>query len=167
MDINKEYFQTKEELYRRMEALTRDMAAETDDVYAVLSNVSAMMMLLMPDVSWSGFYLMKKGKLVLGPFQGKPAVAEIAVGKGVCGTAAETREVQIVADVHTCANHIACDASTASEIVVPIEREGVLYGVIDIDSRKKARFDEEDGKGLQTMAAILAETLGLKLGARS
>ena len=161
MDINKEYFQTKEELYSRMEGLTRDMLRETEDVYAVLANVSAMMMLLMPDVSWSGFYLMKKGKLVLGPFQGKPAVAEIAIGKGVCGTAAETRETQIVADVHTCANHIACDASTASEIVVPIVDDGILYGVIDIDSRKKARFDEEDGRGLQKIAGILAGALEL------
>lgn len=159
MDINKEYFDTKEALYQRMAALTQEMKEETDDVYAVLSNVSAMCMLLMPHVSWTGFYLWKQGRLVLGPFQGKPAVAEIALGKGVCGTAAKTREIQIVEDVHACANHIACDASTASEIVVPILKDGVLYGVIDIDSRQKARFDEEDAKGLQRMGEILAKMM--------
>ena len=159
MDIEKEYFETKEALYSRMDVLTQEMIQETDDVYAVLSNVSAMCMLLMPHVSWTGFYLWKQGRLVLGPFQGKPAVAEIELGKGVCGTAAETRATQIVADVHACANHIACDASTASEIVVPILKEGVLYGVIDIDSRQKARFDEEDGKGLQRMGELLGEMM--------
>lgn len=155
MDIPKKYFKTKAAMYEEMAGLTRALAEETEDEYAVLANVSALLALWMPDVSWAGFYLMKGGRLVLGPFQGKPAVAEIKMGRGVCGTAAETRKTQIVEDVHACANHIACDASSASEIVVPLLSGGVLYGVIDIDSRKKARFDEEDGAGLAKIAALL------------
>ena len=108
-------------------------------------------------MNWSGFYLLKNGRLVLGPFQGKPAVAEIAIGAGVCGTAAQTRKTQIVEDVHTCCNHIACDFSTNSEIVVPIFADGELYGVIDIDSPVNARFDSEDAQGLETAANILSD----------
>lgn len=159
MDIPKKYFKTKAAMYEEMAALTRALAEETEDEYAVLANISALLALWMPDVSWTGFYLMKGGRLVLGPFQGKPAVAEIKMGRGVCGTAAETRQTQIVEDVHSCANHIACDAGSASEIVVPLLSGGALYGVIDIDSRKKARFDEEDGAGLAKIAEILCRNV--------
>ena len=157
MDIPMKYFTSKPELYAEMARLMETMTEETGDLYAVLANASALFSLYMKDVSWTGFYLMKEGRLVLGPFQGKPAVAEIAVGRGVCGTAAKERRIQIVADVHRCQNHIACDASSASEIVVPLLRGDTLYGVIDIDSRKKARFDEEDGAGLALCARVLAE----------
>lgn len=157
MDIPMKYFASKEEMYAEMARLIEKMTEETGDLYAVLANASALFSLYMKDVSWTGFYLMKGGRLVLGPFQGKPAVAEIAVGRGVCGTAAAERQTQIVADVHSCKNHIACDASSASEIVVPLLQGDTLYGVIDIDSRKKARFDEKDGKGLSLCANVLAE----------
>lgn len=157
VDIPMKYFPDKPAMYGEMARLIGEMADETDDLYAVLANTSALFSLYMKDVSWTGFYLMKRGRLVLGPFQGKPAVAEIAAGRGVCGTAAEERRTQIVADVHSCKNHIACDASTASEIVVPLLSGSALYGVIDIDSRKKARFDEEDAAGLAACAAMLVE----------
>lgn len=159
MDVQKRYFQTKQELYDALCETAEAMTEETADTYAVLSNVAALLMLYMPHVNWTGFYLWKSGRLVLGPFQGKPAVAEIALGHGVCGTACAERRTQIVADVHTCANHIACDASTASEIVVPLLLEDALCGVIDIDSRDKGRFDEEDAKGLERLARLLCEKL--------
>lgn len=159
MDIGKKYFGSKKEMYDAMVPLTRELAAETGDATAVLANAAALLRLWMPDVSWTGFYLWKDGRLVLGPFQGKPAVAEIALGKGVCGTAATERKTQIVADVHACANHIACDASTASEIVVPILAGETVLGVIDIDSRTRARFDGEDAEGLSRVAEVLAEIL--------
>ncbi len=159
MDIEKRYFQTKDELYDAVYETAAAMARETDDAVAVLANVAALLKLFLPDVSWTGFYLLKRGRLVLGPFQGKPAVAEIAMGRGVCGTAAAERRTQIVADVHACANHIACDASSASEIVVPLMDGGALFGVIDIDSRTKGRFDEEDAEGLARLACLLAEKL--------
>ena len=103
---------------------------------------------------------MKNGRLVLGPFQGKPAVAEIQVGSGVCGTAVEQCRTQLVEDVHACRNHIACDLSTSSEIVVPIFVRGQLYGVMDIDSPLPARFDGEDRAGLEQTARILGDILG-------
>lgn len=159
MDIEKRYFPTKRELYDAVYDTADAMIRETDDACAALANVSALLMLFLPDVSWAGFYLLKRGRLVLGPFQGKPAVAEIALGRGVCGTAAAERRTQIVADVSACANHIACDASSASEIVVPLMDGGALFGVIDIDSRKKARFDEEDAAGLARLAALLCNNL--------
>lgn len=159
MDVPMKYFSSKEELYEAIADLTSQMAEETTDTCAVLANTAALLSLYMPHVSWAGFYLMKSGRLVLGPFQGKPAVAEIAVGRGVCGTAAETKVTQIVADVHACANHIACDASTASEIVVPLLDGGHLYGVIDIDSRQKARFDEKDAAGLERLARLLVSRI--------
>lgn len=159
MDVQKQYFRTKEALYDAVYETAKAMTEETNDTCAVLSNVSALLMLFMPHVSWAGFYLWKQDRLFLGPFQGKPAVAEIALGRGVCGTACAKRRTQIVEDVHACANHIACDASTASEIVVPLIDGDALYGVIDIDSRDKGRFDEDDARGLERLARLLCETL--------
>lgn len=159
MDIEKRYFPIKRELYDAVYDTADAMIRETDDACAVLANVSALLMLFLPDVSWTGFYLLKRGRLVLGPFQGKPAVAEIEMGRGVCGTAAAERRTQIVADVHACKNHIACDASSASEIVVPLLDGGALFGVIDIDSRKQARFDEEDAAGFARLAELLCRKL--------
>lgn len=157
MDIEQKTFDTKPELYGYIHEQLKLICEETSDKTAVLANASALFMLELSEVNWAGFYLLKNGKLILAPFQGKPAVAEIEIGAGVCGTAAQTRETQIVEDVHTCCNHIACDFSTNSEIVVPIFVNGELYGVIDIDSTVNARFDSEDAKGLEAAASILAD----------
>ena len=108
-----------------------------------LSNMSALIFYSLPDVSWAGFYLVKDGKLILGPFQGKIACTEIKFGKGVCGTTAEKKETIIVKDVHKFPGHIACDSESNSEIVVPIFKNGELYGVLDLDSKKLERFDEK------------------------
>lgn len=116
----------------------------------------------LPGVNWAGFYLRKEEGLVLGPFQGKPAVAYIPAGKGVCGTAAQSLKPQVVEDVKRCENHIACDVNSASEIVVPIFSNGNLFGVIDMDSPFPARFDAEDLAGL----SILAERIGQIAAAR-
>lgn len=157
MDIEQKTFDTKPELYNYIHEQLKLICEETPDETAVLANASALLMLELTEVNWAGFYLFKNGKLILGPFQGKPAVAEIAIGSGVCGTAAQSRETQIVEDVHTCCNHIACDFSTNSEIVVPIFVEGDIYGVIDIDSPVNARFDNEDAKGLEMAASIISD----------
>ena len=157
MDIEQKTFDTKPELYCYIHEQMKLICEETSDETAVLANVSALLMLELSEVNWAGFYILKNGKLILGPFQGKPAVAEIEIGAGVCGTAAQARETQIVEDVHTCCNHIACDFATNSEIVVPIFVNGELYGVIDIDSPVNARFDNEDAKGLETVVNILSD----------
>lgn len=156
MDIEQKTFDTKTELYGYIHEQLKLICEETSDETAVLSNASGLFMLELSEVNWSGFYLLKKGKLILGPFQGKPAVAEIEIGAGVCGTAAQTQETQIVEDVHTCCNHIACDFATNSEIVVPIFVNGELYGVIDIDSPVNSRFDSDDAKGLEEAAKIIS-----------
>lgn len=161
MDIEYRSFETKSELYAFIGENLRLISEETKDMTAVLANASALLMLELDDVNWAGFYLIKNGKLILGPFQGKPAVAEIEIGNGVCGTAAETLETQIVEDVHTHCNHIACDSATSSEIVVPILlSDGSLYGVIDIDSPILSRFDKEDEKGLKAAAEIISAAAG-------
>ena len=156
MDIEQKVFDTKSELYNYIHEQLKLICEETPDETAVLANASALLMLELSEVNWAGFYILKDGKLVLGPFQGKPAVSEIEIGAGVCGTAAQSRETQIVEDVHTCCNHIACDFATNSEIVVPIFTNGELYGVIDIDSPVNSRFDNEDAKGLEETANILS-----------
>lgn len=124
-----------------------------------LSNAAALLYHGLEDINWAGFYLLKEGKLVLGPFQGKPACIVIPIGRGVCGTAAKSNETLLVADVHTFAGHIACDAASASEIVIPILRHGELFGVLDIDSPKKGRFTEEDRAGLEEFASIISGCL--------
>ena len=160
MDIQYEAFESKQEMYAYMNKQLRLIAGETADTTAILANASALFMLELPDINWAGFYLYNNGRLILGPFQGKPAVAEIAIGKGVCGTAAETLKSQLVEDVHTHCNHIACDLATSSEIVVPITlSDGSLFGVIDIDSPLFSRFDEEDKKGLECIAKIISNTV--------
>lgn len=147
MELEKRSFPTKEALYEAVQAAAAGMLRETDDACAALANVSALLMLFLPDVSWTGFYLLKRGRLVLGPFQGRPAEAELPLGYGVCGTAAAERRTQIVADV------------SASEIAVPLLDGGALFGVLHIASRKPARFDEEDAAGLARLADRLCKTL--------
>lgn len=160
MDIEYKSFLDKHSLYAYIREQLQYITEETDDITAVLANTSSLLMLELQDINWVGFYLYKQGRLVLGPFQGKPAVAEIEVGQGVCGTAAKVFETQIVEDVHNCCNHIACDSASKSEIVVPILlADGTLYGVIDIDSPTFSRFDTEDRKELEHIAEIISAYL--------
>ena len=122
-----------------------------------LANMSALIFDSLEDLNWAGFYLMKDGALLLGPFQGKPACIRIPVGRGVCGTAAKTLQTQLVKDVHLFPGHIACDAASRSEIVIPLLKDGKLLGVLDLDSPKKARFDEADQRGLERLCGLLTE----------
>ena len=123
---------------------------------ATLANASALIFNSLDDLNWAGFYLMEDGKLILNAFQGKPACIEIAVGRGVCGTAVAERKTQLVHNVHEFPGHIACDSASNSEIVVPLfDKEGTVVGVLDIDSPKFARFDEDDRIGLEKFAKII------------
>jgi GAF domain-containing protein len=124
-----------------------------------MANASALIFETLPDVNWVGFYRNVGGELVLGPFQGRAACIRIAFGSGVCGAAAATRQVQRVEDVHAFPGHIACDSASASEIVVPLVRDGELLGVLDLDSPKTARFTKEDEAGCVKLAEILARVL--------
>ena len=141
-------------------ALLADQAAsmiETEPHYvAALSNLSALIYESMDRLNWAGFYMMDKGSLLVGPFQGRPACIRIEIGKGVCGTAVKEKKIQRVADVHAFPGHIACDAASRSEIVLPIRSEGRIERVLDIDSTEPERFSEEDEKGL----ALLADLIG-------
>lgn len=138
------------ELSAQLDAL---LEGETDFI-ANSSQFSAFVYHTLEDVNWAGFYLYKNDELLLGPFQGKVACVHIPIGKGVCGTAAATLETQLVEDVHQFAGHIACDAASNSEVVIPIVVDGQLIGVFDIDSPKIARFSEQDKKGLEGLVEI-------------
>ena len=138
-------------LLRQIETLLQ----EEKDLTAGLANASAVMNLLLPDLNWVGFYMLRGGELVLGPFQGKPAVSHIALGAGVCGTAARSGEAQLVPDVHAHCNHIACDLASASELVLPILVNGALYALLDMDSPVTGHFDNEDLIGLQPVADVI------------
>lgn len=122
-----------------------------------LSNASALLKETLTDINWAGFYLMREGALVLGPFQGKPACIHIAVGKGVCGTAVQKDQTMLVADVHEFVGHIACDSASNSEIVVPIHKNGTIVGVLDIDSPIKNRFTKDDQEGLELFVKEIEE----------
>ncbi|MEA4919984.1 MAG: GAF domain-containing protein [Clostridiaceae bacterium] len=146
----------KEKNYREMCIQLKGIIEDEPDALANLSNSAALLWSCMKNINWSGFYLLKNGQLVLGPFQGKPACVRINMGKGVCGTSAEKRESIVVQDVHLFPGHIACDEASASEVVIPIIRAGRLMGVLDIDSPFKERFDAEDRKGLEAFTEILS-----------
>jgi GAF domain-containing protein len=126
------------------------------DAIANCANASSLIWHTLPDLNWAGVYLWKDGELVVGPFQGKPACVRIALGRGVCGTAAARRETVLVPDVHAFPGHIACDSASNSEIVVPLIAGDRLVGVLDLDSPKPARFDDEDRIGLEDFARRLA-----------
>ena len=136
-------------------AMTEDIPYEV----ANLANVSALLWEEMPGINWVGFYKMTEGALVLGPFQGKPACVQIAVGKGVCGTAVQEDAVQLVYDVHQFPGHIACDCASNSEIVLPIHANGQIWGVLDIDSPHIGRFTEADREGLLQVVKVLETML--------
>jgi L-methionine (R)-S-oxide reductase len=131
------------------------------DPVANMANVAAILFHGLPDLNWAGFYRMVGGELVLGPFQGKAACIRIPLGKGVCGMAAATGETQLVADVHAFPGHIACDAASRSELVVPLVIDGQVVGVIDLDSPTPARFDAEDAAGCEALAAQIASNMGV------
>ena len=124
------------------------------------ANLSALIFQELPDLNWVGFYFLEDDALVVGPFQGKPACVHIPLGQGVCGTAAANRKTQRVADVHAFDGHIACDAASESEIVVPLIRDDQVIGVLDIDSPKPDRFDEGDQLGIEALAAVYIDSLG-------
>jgi L-methionine (R)-S-oxide reductase len=145
----------KPALYRELVQQLKGLVAGERDFIANLANAAALIYHSLPELNWAGFYLLKEGELVVGPFQGKPACVRIPLGKGVCGTAAAQRMTQVVRDVNQFPGHIACDAASNSEIVVPMLRDGELIGVLDLDSPKLARFDEEDRQGLEQFVASL------------
>ena len=144
-----------EALEKSLEALIRDVPYET----ANLANASALLWQSLPDINWAGFYQLRGDKLVLGPFQGKPACIVIPMGRGVCGTAAAEEKTVRVENVHTFPGHIACDCASNSEIVIPLYRNGALWGVLDIDSPRFSRFSPEDQQGLERFAAVLSRAL--------
>ena len=129
------------------------------DVVANAANLSALLYHSLPDVNWAGFYFLKDGRLLVGPFQGKPACMEIPLGRGVCGTAAASRQIQRVANVDEFEGHIVCDLASRSEIVIPLVRNGELLGVLDIDSPKPGRFGEEEERLLSRIGEIYVRSL--------
>jgi len=146
-------------LYRDLASALEGLVAGESDTVANMANASALIFESLPDVNWVGFYRNVGGELVLGPFQGRPACIRIKFGDGVCGVAAQTRQVQRVEDVNGFPGHIACDSASASEIVVPLMRDGELLGVLDIDSPNTARFTQEDEAGCVRLGEILAKVL--------
>ena len=149
----------KGDLYRELTGALDALTAGEADAVANMANAAALIWQYLPDLNWAGFYRMVDGELVLGPFQGKAACIRIALGAGVCGTAAATRTTQVVADVHAFPGHIACDADSRSELVVPIIREGVVLGVLDLDSPLPGRFDADDAAGAEAIAVLLANRI--------
>ena len=144
----------------RYEMMTDQLAALMEgerEPIPNLANMSALIFDALEDLNWAGFYLMKEDILLLGPFQGKPACIRIPVGRGVCGTAAKTLQTQLVKDVHLFPGHIACDAASRSEIVIPLLKDRRVLGVLDIDSPLEARFDEEDQRGLERLCELLID----------
>lgn len=147
--------QPKPNLYGDLAASLATMLDGEPDALANLANASALLAQALTRINWCGFYLLRGGELVLGPFQGKPACVRIAIGRGVCGTAAARRQTLVVPDVRAFPGHIACDDASRSEIVVPILEDGRLRGVLDVDAPEPARFDEEDRSGLEDFVRAL------------
>lgn len=150
---------SKAELYRDLHAALGALTEGESDAIANMANAAALIWQYLPDLNWAGFYRNVGGELVVGPFLGKPACIRIAFGDGVCGAAAATLETQRVEDVHAFPGHIACDAASRSELVLPIVHEGRLIGVLDLDSPLPARFDAEDAAGCEALVALLAPRL--------
>ena len=149
---------TSSTFYSQLTAQARSLVEGERDMIANMANISALLFNQMDDVNWAGFYLYKEDQLVLGPFQGQPACIRIPMGKGVCGTAAATNTVQRIEDVHQFEGHIACDAASNSEIVIPIVVNNQLIGVLDIDSPNLSRFTAEDEAGLCEIVGVLSRT---------
>ncbi|MCW1382245.1 GAF domain-containing protein [Novosphingobium sp. KCTC 2891] len=151
--------QTRAELHADLLSAASALTEGEPDAVANMANVAALIAQFMGDLNWAGFYRMVGGELVLGPFIGKPACIRIALGKGVCGTAAASGETQLVPDVHAFPGHIACDAASRSELVVPVIRDGVVIAVIDLDSPSPARFDADDAAGIEALAKAIAQRI--------
>lgn len=151
--------QPKPELYRELAESARALTQGEPDPVANMANLSALIWQFLPQLNWAGFYRMVDGELVLGPFQGKAACIRIPLGQGVCGTAAASGETQLVPDVHAFPGHIACDAASASELVVPVKRGGRVIAVIDLDSPVLNRFDADDATGIEALAAAIAPSI--------
>jgi GAF domain-containing protein len=150
---------SKPDLYAELLARARALLEGERDAGANAANLASLLFHTLPDLNWAGFYWLKGGGLVLGPFQGKPACVRIAVGRGVCGAAAASRRTVVVPDVHAFPGHIACDSASESEIVVPVLQGERLLGVLDLDSPRLARFDGEDARGLEAVvSAFVAAT---------
>lgn len=154
---------TKAQDYRLTNAQLEAIIGDETNLIANLSNAAALLFENLKDINWSGFYLFEEasGELVLGPFQGKVACIRIPVGRGVCGTAFQKKESLFVNDVHEFPGHIACDARSKSEIVIPLEKNGKIIGVLDIDAPIKARFDQEDQEHLETFVQLLLKNSSL------
>lgn len=149
----------KRSLYAELVEQARALVHDEKDLIANTANLSALLFYALPDINWVGFYLLKEGELVVGPFQGKPACIRIPMGKGVCGIAAEQRKSLVVEDVNAFAGHIFCDSASRSEVVVPLIADDRLLGVLDIDSPNLGRFDTDDQAGLEKIAAVLVATI--------
>ncbi len=149
----------KPTLYRDLASALEGLVSGEPDPIANMANAAALIFETLPDVNWAGFYRNIDGELVLGPFQGRAACIRIAFGSGVCGVAAQTRQTQRVEDVNAFPGHIACDSASNSEIVVPLIRDSDLIGVLDIDSPRTGRFDEEDRAGCERLGEILSRIL--------
>ena len=149
---------SKRELYDQLAAQLSSLLAGEGDLIANAANCSSLIFHTLPDLNWAGFYFVKDGGLVLGPFQGKPACVRIRVGQGVCGAGAAKCETVIVPNVHEFPGHITCDSASNSEIVVPLMKDSRLIGVLDIDSPSPSRFDQQDAEGLEQLVRILLST---------
>jgi GAF domain-containing protein len=149
----------KPTMYRDLASAIEGLVHGESDAIANMANVAAVIWETLPDINWAGFYRNVGGELVLGPFQGRPACIRIKFGEGVCGVAAQTRQLQRVEDVGAFPGHIACDSASNSEIVVPLIRDGEVLGVLDIDSPNTGRFDEEDEAGFVKLGEILSRVL--------
>lgn len=151
---------SKPELYAELAQQARGLLHGESNLIANAANFAALVYHALPDINWCGFYFFDGRELVVGPFQGKPACIRIAMGRGVCGLAAQTRATQLVRDVNAFADHIACDAASQSEIVVPlIKRDGSLLAVWDVDSPSIARFDDEDRAGMESLCKVFLESV--------
>jgi L-methionine (R)-S-oxide reductase len=149
----------KREFYAELRIQLAALLEGETDLIANTANMASLLYHALPDVNWAGFYFLKGGELVLGPFHGKPACVRITLGKGVCGSAAAARKSVLVEDVHAFPGHIACDAASRSELVVPLVRDGQVLGVLDLDSPLPGRFEEQDRAGCESLAATLLASL--------
>jgi len=151
--------ENKQQHYAQLAQQVEAIVAGEQDLIANMANISAILYWALENVNWAGFYLVKDQQLVLGPFHGQPACIRIPIGKGVCGTAVSENSIQLIEDVHQFSDHIACDAASNSEIVLPIRQNNQVIAVLDIDSPDIARFDHDDKSGLNQIVEILQATL--------
>lgn len=150
------------DLHAQLLEQARALLAGERDRTANAANLSSLVFHTLPDLNWAGFYWLKQGELVLGPFQGKPACVRIALGKGVCGTAARERRSIVVPDVDAFPGHIACDSASASEVVIPVAAGGRVIGVLDLDSPVRGRFDEADARALEALVRVFLDATDLE-----